>query len=90
MFEDTTGSMVGVDDTGDDGVVVTIVAHPDLSRIGDCVTLDARALLLGIGRTLPEFTSPLGGRLPLGARRVSRTPFSFELRPSMWPGGDDV
>lgn len=80
MFEDTTGSMYGSDVTSEDRVVVTILAHPDLQRIGDCVTLDRQALQLGIGRMMPEFQSPTGARGPLAARRVSRTPFAMERR----------
>lgn len=85
MFDDTTGSLYASDGDAERPLVVTVVAHPDLERIGDCATLDVQALKLGIGRNLPELVSPMGVRRPLGAKRVSRTPFTMERRPEgLW------
>lgn len=80
MFDDTTGSIHASDEPTDARIVVTIVAHPDLQRIGDHATLDRSQLALGIGRNVPSFTARDGQTRPLHARRVSRTPFTMERR----------
>jgi two-component system nitrogen regulation response regulator GlnG len=57
---------------------LTILYHPDLSRVGECARLPE--LLYGrealVSRSTPDFKAPVQGRsLPLGDMYLSRTPW---------------
>jgi DNA-binding NtrC family response regulator len=61
---------------------LTVIAHPDLCRVGEVATLFA---LTGgtahLSRDAPHFAQPEGGPArPLGHRRVSRTPIVIRLK----------
>jgi two-component system, NtrC family, nitrogen regulation response regulator GlnG len=58
--------------------VLTIVYHPDLSRVGERVVLSGKRVR--VSRSEPEFCSPRGGkRRPLATPHVSRRPVELRL-----------
>jgi two-component system nitrogen regulation response regulator GlnG len=64
---------------------LTVVAHPQLSRVGDRLLLDSLVTArrpVALSRNAPDF-SPPGGllALPLGDPFISRTPLHFEPGP---------
>jgi two-component system, NtrC family, nitrogen regulation response regulator GlnG len=63
---------------------LTILYHPDLSRIGECVRLTelVRGREALISRSAPDFEAPVQGRpLPLGDAYLSRTPWRLRRDP---------
>lgn len=83
----TTGSVVGIS-SGDLRVPgLTVLGHPDRSRVGDRLALpeltSGRAVLLS--RLEPSFLDPVGGQLePLLDTYLSRTPLAIEPRGGGW------
>lgn len=59
-------------------VVVTVLAHPDLRRVGDRVTLSEGELAVGIGRAFPTFRSEQGEARSLDVPYLSRHPVALE------------
>jgi two-component system, NtrC family, nitrogen regulation response regulator GlnG len=63
---------------------LTILYHPDLSRVGECARLPelARGSEALVSRTEPDFAAPVQGRpLPLGNPYLSRTPWRLRRDP---------
>jgi len=63
---------------------LTILYHPDLSRVGECARLPelARGSEVLISRTEPDFAAPVQGLpLPLGNPYLSRTPWRLRRDP---------
>jgi two-component system nitrogen regulation response regulator GlnG len=65
--------------------VLTVVAHPQLQRVGDRLLLESLATAgrpVALARNAPDFSRP-GGllSLPLGDPFISRTPVQFEAAP---------
>ncbi|MEW5741988.1 MAG: sigma 54-interacting transcriptional regulator [Myxococcota bacterium] len=72
---------------------LTVVFHPDLSRVGEVAWLSA-AQPLALSRASPSFVAPSGGPArPLSSALVSRSPLTLRVTPrgiELEPGSADV
>ena len=70
-------------------ILVTILTHPDLSRIGEQVQMDVNALDRGIARDFPDFSRVEGEPRSLGILHLSREAMPLNWRPGgLWVGPD--
>lgn len=61
-------------------LMLTVVFHPDMGRIGEFATLPQGEGVWSLGRNTLEFGRPGGARLPLADRHISRRALAIERR----------